>query len=149
MNSRRAITLLGIGDDGCASLTSRAVDAVMKAGVLVGGERQLEFFPQFQGERIVLREGLSSVLDRVAELAEEQNVCVVLRRSSVFQYRQFGPQAVGRRACRDSTAAEFDAMGFCPRRSEVGRRSVSFLAWPLVHGIPHQAQGPGQGRDPY
>ena len=47
MSPRRAITLIGIGDDGCASLTSRAVNAVMKAGVLVGGERHLEFFPQF------------------------------------------------------------------------------------------------------
>jgi len=84
MNSRRAITLVGIGDDGCASLTSRAVSAVMKAGVLVGGERHLEFFPQFQGERIVLKDGLSAVLDRVAELAEEQNVCVVASGDPMF-----------------------------------------------------------------
>lgn len=84
MSLRRAITLVGIGDDGCASLTSRAVSAVMKAGVLVGGERQLEFFPQFQGERIVLKDGLSSVLDRVAELAEEQNVCVMASGDPLF-----------------------------------------------------------------
>jgi precorrin-6Y C5,15-methyltransferase (decarboxylating) len=56
----------------------------MKAGVLVGGERHLEFFPQFQGERIVLKDGLSAVLDRVAELAEEQNVCVVASGDPLF-----------------------------------------------------------------
>ncbi|TAJ23293.1 MAG: precorrin-6y C5,15-methyltransferase (decarboxylating) subunit CbiE, partial [Nitrospirae bacterium] len=84
MSPRRAITLVGIGDDGCASLTSRAVSAVMKAGVLVGGERHLEFFPQFQGERIVLKDGLSSVLDRVVELAEEQNVCVLASGDPLF-----------------------------------------------------------------
>lgn len=84
MSLRRAITLVGIGDDGCASLTSRAVNAVMKAGVLVGGERHLEFFPQFEGERIVLKGGVSSVLDRVAELAEERNVCVVASGDSLF-----------------------------------------------------------------
>lgn len=84
MSPRRAMTLVGIGDDGCASLTSRAVSAVMKAGVLVGGERQLEFFPQFSGERIVIKDGLSAVLDRVAELAEEQNVCVVASGDPMF-----------------------------------------------------------------
>jgi precorrin-6Y C5,15-methyltransferase (decarboxylating) len=56
----------------------------MKAGVLVGGERQLEFFPQFQGERIVLKGGVSSVLDRVAELAEERNVCVLASGDPLF-----------------------------------------------------------------
>uniref|UniRef100_UPI000A38BD2A precorrin-6y C5,15-methyltransferase (decarboxylating) subunit CbiE n=1 Tax=Nitrospira cf. moscoviensis SBR1015 TaxID=96242 RepID=UPI000A38BD2A len=84
MRPRRAITLVGIGDDGCVSLTSRAVSAVMKAGVLVGGARHLEFFPQFQGERIVLKDGLSTVLDRVAELAEEQNVCVLASGDPMF-----------------------------------------------------------------
>ena len=84
MSPRRAITLLGIGDDGCVSLTSRAVNAVMKAGVLVGGARHLEFFPQFQGERIVLKGGVASVLDRVAELAEEQNVCVLASGDPLF-----------------------------------------------------------------
>lgn len=84
MSPRRAITLIGIGDDGCASLTSRAMNAVMKAGVLVGGERHLEFFPQFQGERILLKGGVASVLDRVAELAEDQNVCVVASGDPLF-----------------------------------------------------------------
>lgn len=84
MSPRRVITLVGIGDDGCASLTSRAVNAVMKAGVLVGGERHLEFFPQFHGERIVLKDGLSMVLDQVAELAEEQNVCVLASGDPLF-----------------------------------------------------------------
>ncbi len=84
MSPRRAITLIGIGDDGCASLTSRAVNAVMKAGVLVGGERHLEFFPQFQGEKIVLKGGVASVLDQVAELAEEQHVCVVASGDPLF-----------------------------------------------------------------
>lgn len=84
MSLRRTITLVGIGDDGCASLTSRAVNVVMKAGVLVGGDRHLEFFPQFQGERIVLKGGVSSVLDRVAELAEERNVCVVASGDPLF-----------------------------------------------------------------
>lgn len=84
MKPRRAITVIGIGDDGCASLTSRAVNAVMHAGVLVGGARHLEFFPQFQGEKIVLKGGVTPVLDRVAELAEEQQVCVLASGDPLF-----------------------------------------------------------------
>lgn len=84
MTRRRALVLVGIGDDGCASLTSRAMNAVMEAAVLVGGERQLEFFPQFQGERITLKNGLVPALDRVAALAEEQNVCVLASGDPLF-----------------------------------------------------------------
>ena len=81
---RRAVTLVGIGDDGCASLSSRAVNAVLRASVLVGGERQLQFFPQFCGERIVLKSGLSQVLERVSELAEEHNVCILASGDPLF-----------------------------------------------------------------
>ena len=84
MSPRRATTLIGIGDDGCASLTGRAVNAVIRAGVLVGGERHLEFFPQFHGEKIVLKGGVAPVLDRVAELAEEQQVCVLASGDPLF-----------------------------------------------------------------
>ncbi len=84
MKRPRALVLVGIGDDGCASLTSRAVNAVMEAEVLVGGERHLEFFPQFRGERIVLKNGLAQALDRLAELSEEQNVCVLASGDPLF-----------------------------------------------------------------
>ncbi|MCE9574313.1 MAG: precorrin-6y C5,15-methyltransferase (decarboxylating) subunit CbiE [Deltaproteobacteria bacterium] len=86
----RAVTLVGIGDDGCLGLTSRAVGAVSRAAVLVGGERHLAFFPQFAGERIALRGGLTAILDRVAALAEDQNVCILASGDPLF----FG---VGRR----------------------------------------------------
>jgi precorrin-6Y C5,15-methyltransferase (decarboxylating) len=84
MKQRRAVTLVGIGDDGCAGLSSRAMNAVMSASVLVGGERQLEFFPQFSGERIVLKGGIASALDRVAELCEEHNVCILASGDPLF-----------------------------------------------------------------
>jgi len=81
---RRAVTILGIGDDGCASLTSAAVNAILGAEVLVGGERHLQFFPQFAGERVLLRDGLSAAVDRVALLSEEQNVCVLASGDPLF-----------------------------------------------------------------
>ena len=81
---RRAVTLVGIGDDGCVGLSSRAANAVARASVLVGGERQLAFFPQFVGERVVLKAGIAAALDRVAALAEEHTVCVLASGDPLF-----------------------------------------------------------------
>ncbi len=84
MSSRRAVTVVGIGDDGCAGLTSRAANPVARAHVLVGGERHLAFFPQFAGERIVLAGGLGAALDRAASLADEHDVCVLASGDPLF-----------------------------------------------------------------
>lgn len=84
MSAARAVTVIGIGDDGCRGLTSRAMDAVARAAWLVGGERQLAFFPEFGGERIVLKGDLGAALDRVARLAAEHNVCVLASGDPMF-----------------------------------------------------------------
>jgi precorrin-6Y C5,15-methyltransferase (decarboxylating) len=84
MSARRAVTVVGIGDDGCASLTSRAANAVASAQVLVGGERHLAFFPQFSGEKIVLKGGLAASLDRIADLAGDHRVCVLASGDPLF-----------------------------------------------------------------
>jgi len=81
---RRAVMVVGIGEDGCVGLSARAASAVASAQVLVGGERQLEFFPQFRGERIVLKGGMGAALERVAQLAEEHNVCVLASGDPLF-----------------------------------------------------------------
>lgn len=101
--SRRAVTLIGIGDDGCVGLTSRALGAVTRAAVLVGGERQLAFFREFSGERIVLGSGLGAVLDRVAELAEDRNVCILASGDPLF----FG---IGRLVIQKLGAAHVDVI---------------------------------------
>lgn len=82
--TRRAVTVIGVGDDGCAGLTSRAAGAVARAQVLVGGERHLAFFPQFTGERVALKGGVRAALDRVAELAAEHHVCVLASGDPLF-----------------------------------------------------------------
>jgi precorrin-6Y C5,15-methyltransferase (decarboxylating) len=81
---RRAVTVVGVGDDGCRGLTSRAMSAIAAAEVLVGGARQLEFFPEFKGERIVLKGSVSAVLDRIAEIADERNVTVLASGDPLF-----------------------------------------------------------------
>jgi precorrin-6Y C5,15-methyltransferase (decarboxylating) len=80
----KAVTVIGIGDDGCAGLCARAANAVAQAQVLVGGRRHLDFFPQFQGERLTLQGGLAPALDRVAELAHEHDVCVLASGDPLF-----------------------------------------------------------------
>jgi precorrin-6B C5,15-methyltransferase / cobalt-precorrin-6B C5,C15-methyltransferase len=84
MNHRRAVTIVGLGDDGCKGLTSRAINAIARAEVLVGGERQLDFFPEFRGERVVLQNGIAPALDRVAGLAAEHHVCVLASGDPLF-----------------------------------------------------------------
>jgi precorrin-6Y C5,15-methyltransferase (decarboxylating) len=81
---RRAVTVVGIGDDGCASLSSRAISAVRSAQVLCGGERHLAFFPQFEGMRIVLGSGITAAVERIAALCEEQTVCILASGDPLF-----------------------------------------------------------------
>jgi precorrin-6Y C5,15-methyltransferase (decarboxylating) len=76
--------LVGIGDDGCAGLSARAAGAVASAQVLAGGERHLAFFPQFAGERIVIKGGLTAALERIADRASEQNVCILASGDPLF-----------------------------------------------------------------
>jgi precorrin-6Y C5,15-methyltransferase (decarboxylating) len=71
------VALIGIGDDGCAGLSARAAGAVAAAQVLAGGERHLAFFPQFTGERIIIKGSLGETLGQIADRAGEQNVCVL------------------------------------------------------------------------
>ncbi len=79
-----AITVVGIGADGCAGLSARAVGAVARAQVLVGGERHQEFFPQFDGQRIILGAGLHEAIGRIKELADEYDVCVLASGDPLF-----------------------------------------------------------------
>lgn len=74
---RRPVTVVGIGADGCAGLSSRAASAVASADVLSGGERHLAIFPQFRGERVVLGSDLAGAVERIAALADEHAVCVL------------------------------------------------------------------------
>ena len=84
INRRAAVTVVGLGDDGCASLTPRAHGAIAAATVLAGGERHLAFFPEFAGERVVLEKGLGATLDRLAARAGEETI-VIMHNDAVIQ----------------------------------------------------------------
>ncbi|RHX91435.1 cobalamin biosynthesis bifunctional protein CbiET [Leptospira yasudae] len=80
----RAVTVIGMGDEGCPGLSSLAINAVSKAQVLAGGERHLDFFPQFRGEKIVFKGDLIRATERIAELASEHTVCVLASGDPLF-----------------------------------------------------------------
>lgn len=84
LQRQRAVTVLGIGDDGCSSLTSRALQAVASSQWLIGGERQLAFFPQFHGEKLLVNESLSALMNRIADLAAENNICILASGDPLF-----------------------------------------------------------------
>lgn len=132
MSRRKAITLVGIGDDGCIGLTSRAITAISSADILAGGERQLEFFPEFHGERIALRGGLASSIDRIAELALDHSVCVLASGDPLFfgvgaqLIRKVGAEHVEVIAQPSSVQLAFSRIG-------VSWQDAGFLS---VHGRP-------------
>ncbi|WP_299794705.1 precorrin-6y C5,15-methyltransferase (decarboxylating) subunit CbiE [uncultured Shewanella sp.] len=79
-----SITLIGIGDDGCLSLTSRAINAVAQTELLAGATRHLDFFPQYQGERLAFVRGLNDYLARIVEAAKDRDICVLASGDPLF-----------------------------------------------------------------
>lgn len=69
------VWIVGVGNDGQAGLTPAALEIVRKAGLLIGGERLLGFFPEVAAERLVVRSNLDEVVERVkAEYGQKRVV---------------------------------------------------------------------------
>nr|WP_155973303.1 precorrin-6y C5,15-methyltransferase (decarboxylating) subunit CbiE [Paenibacillus sp. Leaf72] len=69
------IKMIGIGDDGAAGLPSLYEGWIQESEVLVGGERHLAFFPQYAGEKMVIKGGLA---DLAKQLQAESRRTVIL-----------------------------------------------------------------------
>ncbi|MBO8171524.1 MAG: precorrin-6y C5,15-methyltransferase (decarboxylating) subunit CbiE [Bacillaceae bacterium] len=69
------IKVIGIGDNGRDSLLPLYQKWIHESERLVGGERHLNFFPDYQGEKIVLKGGLSRLVET---LQQEKKKTVVL-----------------------------------------------------------------------
>lgn len=57
--------LLGIGDSGKASLLPLYERWIYDSELLVGGERLLSFFPDYQGEKWLIKGGIAPLVDRL------------------------------------------------------------------------------------
>jgi len=93
------IAVVGIGEEGMASLNDRARKAVETADVLVGGERHLAKVPEGSAERIGWRGGMEAAYDKIDE-RRDKNV-VVLASGDPMSYgvgstlsRRFGADAL-------------------------------------------------------
>lgn len=80
----KAITIIGMGDDGCNGISSRAMSIATRAQVLAGGERHLAFFPQFEGKRIIIKNELTKIVEEIVESANENTVCVLASGDPLF-----------------------------------------------------------------
>ena len=75
--------LIGIGDNGQESLLPQYAQWIEASEVLVGGERVLSFFPNYQGEKVVVKGGLKALVER---LQEETRPTVVLASGDPLYY---------------------------------------------------------------
>lgn len=78
--SREPITVIGLGAEGAASLGAQAVRAIEGAGLLIGGRRHLEFFPDHAAERWIVGADVPALLDRLEArwAGPDAAKCVVL-----------------------------------------------------------------------
>jgi len=81
---KAAITIVGVPEDGCTSLTSRAVNAVAQARVLAGHPRLLRWFPQFKGTLLSMSEGFRPWLNQLIDESEEGDVVVLASGDPLF-----------------------------------------------------------------
>ncbi|TXC86001.1 precorrin-6y C5,15-methyltransferase (decarboxylating) subunit CbiE [Metabacillus litoralis] len=72
------IKVIGIGDDGKHSLLPIYESWISDSEILVGGERQLAFFPDYDGDKIVIKGALSTLVTSLQQHQESNKVIVVL-----------------------------------------------------------------------
>ncbi|TGV28986.1 cobalamin biosynthesis protein CbiE, partial [Mesorhizobium sp. M00.F.Ca.ET.186.01.1.1] len=71
----QAMKVIGIGDDGQQSLLPLYRTWIEESELLVGGERHLGFFPEYKGEKRVLKGALTAMVE---ELRSETRKTVIL-----------------------------------------------------------------------
>ncbi|GAB6932670.1 bifunctional cobalt-precorrin-7 (C(5))-methyltransferase/cobalt-precorrin-6B (C(15))-methyltransferase [Calditerricola satsumensis] len=84
MRRREPIRVLGIGAEGPAGWGEAYRRWVEEADVLVGGERQLSFFPDFRGEKWVLKSAIGEVVDRMVAQPPERKIVVLASGDPLF-----------------------------------------------------------------
>lgn len=69
------IYVVGAGVESQEGFVQRALELIAGADLLIGGARQLNFFPDFAGEKVEIEDDLSSIIDR---LRDQTGTTVVL-----------------------------------------------------------------------
>ncbi|KKB40563.1 Cobalt-precorrin-6y C5-methyltransferase [Bacillus thermotolerans] len=78
----QSVKLIGIGDNGQEGLHPQYVRWIEESEMLVGGERALSFFPNYQGEKIVIKGRLKTIVERLQ--AESRSAVVLASGDPLF-----------------------------------------------------------------
>ena len=76
------IKIIGIGDNGRQSLPPLYETMIDESECLVGGERQLSFFPHYQGKKMVIKGGLTKLVNKLQQ--ETGNIVVLASGDPLF-----------------------------------------------------------------
>lgn len=65
------IKMIGIGDEGRESLLPIYEKWIDESDVLIGGERHLSFFSDYEGEKVVIKGGLKKLVERIEKMEKK------------------------------------------------------------------------------
>lgn len=82
MELTQSIKLIGLGDNGLASLLPQYIQWIENSEVLIGGERLLEFFPYYKGEKIILKNGLKKIVETIQN--EKRKIVILASGDPLF-----------------------------------------------------------------
>ncbi len=103
----RTIHVIGVGVEGQEGFSPRVLDLIAQAEVMAGGQRQLELFPDFPGEKVVIEADLAQL---IATLKKSRRPTVVLASGDPLFF------GIGRLLLRNLPA---DRLEFVPNVSSV------------------------------
>ncbi|HYX35492.1 MAG TPA: precorrin-6y C5,15-methyltransferase (decarboxylating) subunit CbiE [Oligoflexus sp.] len=79
-----AVIVIGIGEDGCLGLSSRAYNCIRQSQILVGGQRQLDFFNDYPGRRVVLAKKVKDTLEGLRDESGDHNIVILASGDPLF-----------------------------------------------------------------
>ncbi len=78
------LVVIGIGHDGVAGLSQEALQHINQAEVLAGGVRHLAFFPDWQGQTVVIDADLEHVMQQLKVHAQQAKTVVLASGDPLF-----------------------------------------------------------------
>ncbi|PLX99679.1 MAG: cobalamin biosynthesis bifunctional protein CbiET [Desulfuromonas sp.] len=103
----KKIYVIGAGVEGQEGFSKRSLELIKQADLLVGGERQLDLFPVFNGEKMIVGSNLGEVIEK---LQQAKGTSVVLASGDPLFF------GIGRSLLRDFDAA---ALEFVPNVTSI------------------------------
>jgi precorrin-6Y C5,15-methyltransferase (decarboxylating) len=82
--SGHPLVVVGIGHDGPAGLSAEARAHVEAARILAGGRRQLDFFPLWRGEKVVLGSDVAAFVGTLCEKYRHEKTVVLASGDPLF-----------------------------------------------------------------